>query len=121
MRDEDRHEQLAEELRLLLDAAAGRAEEYLRGCEAPEDGQACCRCPFCAAMTLLRGQRTDITEQLLGVVQLLRQALGEHRGEPSAPSPAADAEDDVPEPAKVQRIQVQRVQGPVLAEQDASC
>ncbi|GAA2340090.1 hypothetical protein GCM10009854_15620 [Saccharopolyspora halophila] len=118
MRDEDRHEQLAEELRLLLDAAAGRAEEYLRGCEAPEDGQACCRCPFCAAMTLVRGQRTDITEQLLGVVQLLRQALAEHRDETPAP-PAAD-EEDVAEP-KVQRIQVQRVRGPVLTEQDASC
>ena len=100
---------------MLLDAAANRAEQYLSGCEAPEDGQACCRCPFCAAMALLRGQRTDVTDQLLGVVRLLRQALVEHQG--GAPDP----EPEPPEPSKVQRIQVQRVDGPVLTEQDAPC
>lgn len=102
---------------MLLDAAASRAEQYLSGCEAPEDGQGCCRCPFCAAMALLRGQRTDVTDQLLGVVRLLRQALIEDRGDASAPEPERDA----PEPSKVQRIQVQRVDGPVLTEQDAPC
>ncbi|MFC7344095.1 hypothetical protein [Saccharopolyspora griseoalba] len=118
MRDEHRHEQLVEELRLLLEAAVGRAEQYLGGCAEAEDGRACCRCPFCAAMALLRGQRTDVTEQLLGVVRSLRQALAEHQG---GGAPSAEEEDDVPEAPKVQHIQVQRVDGPVLTEQDAPC
>jgi hypothetical protein len=120
MHDENRQDQLVEEVRLLLDAAASRAEHYLNGCAAPADGQACCRCPFCAAMALLHGQRTDITDQLLGVVRLLRQALTEHQ-DGGVPAPEGDDSDDAPEPPKVQRIQVQRVDGPVLAEQDVSC
>ncbi|TDD91554.1 hypothetical protein E1202_05195 [Saccharopolyspora karakumensis] len=114
------HDQLLEELRLLLDALAGKAEEYLRGCpregQPDESGAGCGCCPLCAAMDLSRGQRPELNDQLLGIVQQLRQALAD-RAEPSADEP----EEAQPEEPKVQRIQVQRVAGPVLAERDAVC
>ncbi|SFS67743.1 hypothetical protein [Saccharopolyspora flava] len=115
------HDRLLEELRLLLDALAGKAEEYLRGCEqTPERGEAGCGwCPLCAAMALARGQRPELHDQLLGIVQLLRQALIEHSGTAANETPAD--EETEPEEPKVQRIQVERVSGPVLAESDAVC
>lgn len=115
--DETRkHDQLVEELRLLLDALAGKAEEYLRGCaprtEAEERG--CGWCPLCAAVALVRGHRPELNDQLLGIVQLLRQAMAEPE--------AQQAEEPEPEaPAKVQRIRVQRVGGTVLDETEARC
>lgn len=114
------HDRLLEELRLLLDALAGKAEEYLRGCardgQPDESGAGCGWCPLCAAMDLARGQRPELNDQLLGIVQQLRQALADH-AEPSADEP----EEAQPEEPKVQRIQVQRVAGPVLAERDVVC
>lgn len=112
------HDRLLEELRLLLDALAGKAEEYLRGCEQdPKQGESGCGwCPLCAAMALARGQRPELNDQLLGIVQLLRQALVDH-DEHTAREP----EDPQPEEPKAQRIQVARVAGPVLAESDAVC
>ena len=103
---------------LLLDAMAGKAEEYLRGCEQePKQGETGCGwCPLCAAMDLARGQRPELNDQLLGIVQQLRQALADH-AQPSADEP----EEAQPEEPKVQRIQVQRVAGPVLAESEAVC
>ncbi|QIZ36662.1 hypothetical protein [Saccharopolyspora sp. ASAGF58] len=116
MRDESRHDQLFEELRLLLDAAAGKAEEYLRGCDQDADsgGKADCGwCPLCAAVALLRGHRSEVNDQLVGIVQALRQMLADQR-------PAAEpeqSEEDVPVVSKVQRIRVQRVDGTVLADE----
>ncbi|RRO14887.1 hypothetical protein EIL87_19400 [Saccharopolyspora rhizosphaerae] len=113
------HDRLLEELRLLLDALAGRAEEYLRGCERePRQGETGCGwCPLCAAVALARGQRPELSDQLLGIVQVLRQALVDHAEHATAEQP----EEPEPEEPKVQRIQVQRVAGPVLAESDAVC
>ncbi|MCI2421284.1 hypothetical protein MOQ72_27960 [Saccharopolyspora sp. K220] len=116
MRDDSRHDQLVEELRLLLDALAGKAEEYLRGCGASAEADSksgCGWCPLCAAVALLRGQRPDLNDQLLGIVQALRQMLVDQH-------PAASEEDSPEEPAepKVQRIRVRRVDGRVLAEDD---
>ncbi|TWF94155.1 hypothetical protein [Saccharopolyspora dendranthemae] len=115
------HDRLLEELRLLLDALAGKAEEYLRGCEREprqdESGAGCGWCPLCAAMALARGQRPELNDQLLGIVGLLRQALVDH----DVPEQGEQAEPSQPEETKVQRIQVQRVAGPVLAESDAVC
>ncbi len=114
------HDRLLEELRLLLDALAGKADEYLRGCaregQPDEPGAGCGWCPLCAAMGLTRGQRPELNDQLLGIVQQLRQALVDH-AEPSPDEP----DDAQPEEPKVQRIQVQRVAGPVLAERDPVC
>lgn len=112
------HDRLLEELRLLLDALAGKAEEYLRGCEQePEQGETGCGwCPLCAAMALARGQRPELNDQLLGIVQLLRQALVDH-AEHTPDEPA----EPQPEEPKVQRIRIQRVAGSVLAESDAVC
>ncbi|WP_184729198.1 hypothetical protein [Saccharopolyspora phatthalungensis] len=121
MRDETRHDHLVEELRMLLDAVAGKAEEYLRGCgqdaEADNSGSTCGWCPLCAAVALLRGHRPELNEQLIGIVQALRQALADQRA--AAPGAADDSEEDgqeEPAASKVQRIRVHRVDGPVLAE-----
>ncbi|GAA4614110.1 hypothetical protein GCM10023108_17410 [Saccharopolyspora hordei] len=112
-----KHEQLVEELRLLLDALAGRAEEYLRGCgtraEAEERG--CGWCPLCAAVALVRGRRPELNDQLLGIVQLLRQAVADPEPEPAQPERAPE------EPTKVQRIHVRRVGGTVLDGAEAQC
>ncbi|MGP4017238.1 hypothetical protein [Saccharopolyspora sp. 5N708] len=115
MRDESRHDQLLDELRLLLDALAGKAEEYLRGCGATaeaDSGTGCGWCPLCAVVALLRGQRPELNDQLVGIVQALRQVLADQR-------PAESEEDSPEEPAapKVQRIRVQRVDGRVLSEE----
>ncbi|GAA0537701.1 hypothetical protein GCM10011581_38440 [Saccharopolyspora subtropica] len=111
-----RDDQLVEELRLLLDAAAGKAEEYLRGCA--QQGEAvragCGWCPVCAAVGLLRGQHPELKEHLVGVVQALRALLADHQTESEE-----DTEDE-PVPAKVQHIGVQRVAGRVLDETEAT-
>ncbi|MGW3471653.1 hypothetical protein ACWDKQ_25055 [Saccharopolyspora sp. NPDC000995] len=117
MRDESRHDQLFEELRLLLDVAAGKAEEYLRGCDQDADsgGKATCGCcPLCAAVALLRGHRPELNDQLAGIVQVLRQMLADQR---PAEEPE-ESEEDGPVASKVQPIRVQRVDGLVLTDDD---
>ncbi|PKW15164.1 hypothetical protein [Saccharopolyspora spinosa] len=123
MRDESRHDQLFEELRLLLDAAAGKAEEYLRGCDQDADsgGRASCGwCPLCAAVGLLRGHRPELNDQLAGIVQSLRQMLADARPveKPEESEESGESEEDVPVVSKVQRIRVQRVGGTVLADDE---
>ncbi|WP_243789208.1 hypothetical protein [Saccharopolyspora gloriosae] len=137
-------DRVSEEFRLLLDAAAWRAEEYLRGvggaehsahaehssAERPEAGRSdeqragsattCGWCPICAVATLLRGERPELTsrltEQLAGLIDLLRESLAEHRrphAEPAAePGGPGAAEPGAP---KVQRIDVRRVRGRAAA------
>lgn len=127
-------DRMAEELRLLLDAAAQRAEEYLRGagggertrdrCAAPSGettsgGASCGWCPICAVAALVRGDQPELTtklaDQLSGLVELLRGTLAEHRhAEPA--EPAAETAEPAAEPAsKVQRIEVRRVRGTTAA------
>lgn len=128
-------EQVIEELRLLLDALAYRAEDYLLslGREAGrqdggdcEPAGTCGWCPVCAVAAVLRGERPELTtrlaEQLAAMVTLLRQVLAEHHAGPAEPAseppapPAASEEDEPPAEAKVQRIEVRRVSGRVLKE-----
>ncbi|QFZ24095.1 hypothetical protein [Saccharothrix syringae] len=99
---------LAEELRLLLDAAAERAQPWLhrvaeQGATGHDPG-ACGWCPLCNAVALVRGDRSELAakaaEHLVGLIAVLRAALAE----PAAPAPASE------EPARprVQHIPVVR-------------
>lgn len=113
---------------MLVDAAASRAEEYLRGVGAQpgageagdqdhrhvaaKDSTTCGWCPICAVAALVRGDRPELTsrlaDQLAGLVELLRESLAEHRHA----DPAADAaRPPAAEETKVQRIEVRRVRG----------
>lgn len=119
MRDESRHDQLLDELRQLLDVIAGKAEDYLSSCDQgaePGSGTSCGWCPLCAAVALLRGRRPELNDQILGIIQSLRQMLADQR---PAEAPE-ESEEDVPAPSKVQRIAVRRVAGPVLADGEAA-
>lgn len=122
------HDRIADELRLLLDAAAQRAEEYLNSrSDAAADGRSdapasCGWCPLCTVVALLRGQRPDLrfVEQLAAVITLLRQSFAESYERPSPPDHAEDNPDsDNDTDIKVQRISVQRVNGRVLRETTA--
>lgn len=100
---------LAEELRLLLDAFAERAQPMLnRLAAAPEQGEhtpaTCGWCPLCAGMAVLRGERPELAvkaaEHAAGLLTVLRMALAT----PAAEEPAPE------EPARerVQHITVRR-------------
>lgn len=137
--DEVRHEQLLAELRDLLDTISGRAEDYLRACGASDGGEApgaCGWCPVCAAVALLRGQRSDaaerLVEQLSAAVQALRGLLAEQRtdaaggpaGDPTAGASAGDptagaSAGSEPRADRVQPIDVRRVGGRVLDDAQA--
>jgi hypothetical protein len=97
---------LAEELRLLLDALAERAQPVLNRLAATDDDAehtpaTCGWCPVCAGMALLRGERPELAvraaEHAAGLLAVLRSALVP----PTASSP---------EPAdnRVQHITVRR-------------
>ena len=101
---------LAEELRLLLDAIAERAQPMLnRLAAADEDGEhtpaTCGWCPVCAGMAVLRGERPELAvraaEHAAGLVAVLRSALADRA---PAPAPAPQP----PAPDRVQHITVQR-------------
>ncbi|QUF06966.1 hypothetical protein KCV87_13505 [Actinosynnema pretiosum subsp. pretiosum] len=125
---------LVEELRLLLDAAAERAEPWLHRVAAAEDGHdpaACGWCPLCNAVALARGDRSQLAskaaEHVAGLIAVLRTALAEAdakaaRGgaaagsaggpfgagpDPAGPDGAGPAEERVARP-RVQRIPVVR-------------
>lgn len=126
------HDHMLEEFRLLLDALAYRAEDFLHGlaCEGDGESQApgtCGWCPLCALIAAMRGERSELTskfaEQLAGIVMLLRQLIAEHGGTSDFPAPepppgAPQAPDDTPAESKVQKIAVHRVDGRVLKSQD---
>ncbi|WP_141978268.1 hypothetical protein [Saccharothrix saharensis] len=106
---------LAEELRLLLDAAAERAQPWLHRMAAAEgehDTRTCGWCPVCNAVALARGDRSELAakaaEHVAGLIAVLRAALAE----PAATGPAATgpAEEEAPRPDKprVQHIPVVR-------------
>jgi hypothetical protein len=97
---------LAEELRLLLDALAERAQPVLNRLAAPDQDAehtpaTCGWCPVCAGMALLRGERPELAvraaEHAAGLLAVLRSALV-----PPA-SPAEPSSDN-----RVQHITVQR-------------
>lgn len=136
------HDRIVDEFRLLLDALAHRAEEYLTSRSEAADGRgefsaSCGWCPLCTVVALLRGQRIDLrlVEQVAAAIILLRQSLAEPYERQASPdqadmTPDADPADTDPadtdpetapetDPApetKVQRISVRRVSGRVLPE-----
>jgi hypothetical protein len=99
---------LAEELRLLLDALAERAEPMLNRLATAPAGEhtpaTCGWCPVCAGMAVLRGERPELAvraaEHAAGLLGVLRAALAERQ-------PAEPAAEE-PEQAKVQHIAVRR-------------
>ncbi|XVV05586.1 hypothetical protein ACQPW3_09425 [Actinosynnema sp. CA-248983] len=111
---------LAEELRLLLDAAAERAQPWLHklsgegggsvhgGGSAHAGGEhapgTCGWCPLCNAVALVRGDRSELAakaaEHVAGLIAVLRAALAEP--EPAPPDEPAEAK------PRVQRIPVVR-------------
>ncbi len=104
---------LTEELRLLLDAAAERAQPWLHRVAAEDghDTRTCGWCPLCNAVALARGDRSELAakaaEHVAGLIAVLRAALAE----PASPAQAAQApEEEAPRPEKprVQHIPVVR-------------
>lgn len=105
---------LAEELRLLLDALAERAEPWLHRLAQAPDGEpaghtpaTCGWCPLCAGLAVLRGERPELAqkaaEHTAGLLTVLRSALADHEPAP-AEQPAEPAE-------RVQHIAVRRTDG----------
>lgn len=113
----DGTERIVEELRMLLDAAASRAQGYLNGLNAEESAThsetSCGWCPICAATSFVRGEHPELAarlgEQVTGLVTLLRQLVEEHAATP------ADAKHQRQEGPEVSHIDVRRVSGSVLA------
>ena len=113
---------LAEELRLLLDALAERAQPLLnrlaRGDSEhdPDAGHTpatCGWCPVCAGMALLRGERPELAvraaEHAAGLLAVLRSALAERAPAPASASASSSDEPTPPPPAdRVQHITVRR-------------
>ncbi|WP_199443323.1 hypothetical protein [Umezawaea beigongshangensis] len=109
---------LAEELRLLLDTAAERAQPWLqRAAAAGEQDehtpQTCGWCPVCNTAAVLRGDRSELAakaaEHVAGLIAVLRTALAEPAATTTTtreapPEPAAAP----PEESRVQHIQVVR-------------
>ena len=105
---------LAEELRLLLDAAAERAQPWLHKLTAEggeHDPGTCGWCPLCNAVALVRGDRSELAaraaEHVAGLIAVLRAALAE---------PAAAEPDGEPAEAKPR---VQHI--PVVRKKSSSC
>ncbi|WP_461119788.1 hypothetical protein [Saccharothrix stipae] len=110
---------LTEELRLLLDAAAERAQPWLHrmAAEGEHDTRTCGWCPLCNAVALARGDRSELAakaaEHVTGLIAVLRAALTEPASAPgSAPGtgagPGSDEEPEQPEKPRVQHIPVVR-------------
>lgn len=114
---------LAEELRLLLDALAERAQPMLNRlarADSATDPDAehvpatCGWCPVCAGVALLRGERPELAvraaEHAAGLLAVLRSALAERTPAPAAePAMQHEPEHEPPSPAeRVQHITVRR-------------
>ena len=104
---DDKTAKLVEELRLLLDVAAERAQPWLQriATEGADDHnpRTCGWCPVCNAAALIKGDRSELAakaaEHISGLLTVLRMALSE----PSTPT--AETQTDEP---RVQHIQVVR-------------
>lgn len=108
----DGHGGLAGELRALAVTVLDRIEPALDRMrrEEPEcAGATCAVCPFCAVLAAVRGERPELAvrlaDQAVGLVEVLRTALIEGAGAPTAGEPAAP---DPPAGPRVQRIPVER-------------
>lgn len=111
---------LAEEMRLLLDALAERAQPLLnRLAAAPTDEHGehnpatCGWCPLCAGIAVLRGERPELAvraaEHASGLLAVLRAALAEKpRPTQETPTQETPAPEDEPANDRVQHIQVRR-------------
>ncbi|MBB5959900.1 hypothetical protein FHS29_006522 [Saccharothrix tamanrassetensis] len=110
---------LAEELRLLLDAAAERAQPWLHklAADGEHDTRTCGWCPLCNAVALVRGDRSELAaraaEHVAGLIAVLRAALAEPEDSASAAASASaesdpDAEGTAPTRPRVQHIPVVR-------------
>jgi hypothetical protein len=105
---DDKTAKLVEELRLLIDVAAERAQPWLQRIATEGAGehnpQTCGWCPVCNAAALIKGDRSELAakaaEHVAGLLTLLRMALSDP-GADTAPEPPAG------EP-RVQHIQVVR-------------
>jgi hypothetical protein len=102
---------LAEELRLLIDAAAERAQPWLQklataGEGAEHNPQTCGWCPLCNGAALLRGDRSELAakaaEHVSGLLAVLRAALADPVSRATEPAEERPAE------PRVQHIQVVR-------------
>ncbi len=104
---DDKTAKLVEELRLLIDVAAERAQPWLQRIATEgageHDPRTCGWCPVCNAAALIRGDRSELAakaaEHVSGLITLLRMALSE---------PSAPAEETPAEEPRVQHIQVVR-------------
>ncbi|GGM61471.1 hypothetical protein GCM10012275_35600 [Longimycelium tulufanense] len=129
---QDPRARLAEELRLLSEALAQRAEPYLERLRGTEHDRGDCGwCPLCTGLGLLRGERPELADRLAeyatGLVLTLRAvvenglpdtAAGPARPAQPRPDGAGPAEPRSDEPAadaarpRVQRIRVRRTDDP---------
>ncbi|HKN97002.1 MAG TPA: hypothetical protein VJX10_07800 [Pseudonocardiaceae bacterium] len=105
---------LAEELRLLLDALAERAEPVLNRFAAGDPDEhtpaTCGWCPLCAGIAVLRGERPELAvraaEHAAGLLAVLRSALADPTQPTTPTQPPAEAER--PKDDRVQHIPVRR-------------
>lgn len=106
---------LAEELRLLIDAAAERMQPWLQRVAEAGDGshtpETCGWCPLCNGVALLRGDRSELAakaaEHAAGLVAVLRAALREPSAPPAPPEPPG-ASEPADSGQRVQHIKVVR-------------
>jgi hypothetical protein len=91
-------DRVTEELRLLLDALAEKAQPWLRRIVADgadHDPATCDWCPVCAVVAVMRGERSELAaraaEHAAGLLAVARAAVRQRAGEPAAaaPEPAA--------------------------------
>lgn len=101
-------DRIAEELRLLIDALAEKAEPWLARIAAEgaeHDPTTCDWCPVCAVAAVIRGERSEMAakaaEHAAGLLAVLRAALRQQRPE------TAEATEQ-PTPPRVQKIAVRR-------------
>ncbi|KOX22415.1 hypothetical protein ADK67_24135 [Saccharothrix sp. NRRL B-16348] len=109
-------------MRLLLDAAAERAQPWLHrvAAEGEHDTRTCGWCPLCNAVALARGDRSELAakaaEHVAGLIAVLRAALAEPgTSEPgtsessgTSGSSGSVADEPAPEKPRVQHIPVVR-------------
>jgi hypothetical protein len=101
-------DRIAEELRLLIDAVAEKAEPWLARIAADgaeHDATTCDWCPVCAVAAVIRGERSEMAakaaEHAAGLLAVLRMALQQQR-------PAQAPADEPQAPPRVQKITVRR-------------
>ena len=102
-------DRIAEELRLLIDAVAEKAEPWLARIaadSADHEPASCDWCPVCAVAAVLKGERSEMAaraaEHAAGLLAVLRMALQQQQSQPAA------ADEQPTTPPRVQKIAVRR-------------